>query len=106
MDSSREVTADTNACTGPAGRSAKSARRRVGSSPGRMARTQSTLRPDSGCGMAAWLANRHPGPGRWSRPCDYEGSEMTCEPFGTRLRSLRERAGLTLKQLADKVGTN
>jgi transcriptional regulator with XRE-family HTH domain len=31
---------------------------------------------------------------------------MAGEPFGTRLRSLRERARLSLKQLAEKVGTN
>jgi transcriptional regulator with XRE-family HTH domain len=31
---------------------------------------------------------------------------MPCDTFGTRLRSLRERAGLSFKQLADKVGTN
>ena len=31
---------------------------------------------------------------------------MAREPFGTRLRSLRERAGLTLKQVAEKVGTD
>jgi transcriptional regulator with XRE-family HTH domain len=31
---------------------------------------------------------------------------MPCDTFGTRLRSLRARAGLSFKQLADKVGTN
>ncbi len=31
---------------------------------------------------------------------------MARDPFGTRLRSLRERAGMTQKQLADKVGTD
>jgi XRE family transcriptional regulator, fatty acid utilization regulator len=31
---------------------------------------------------------------------------MAPEQFGARLRSLRERAGLSLKQLAGKVGTN
>ena len=31
---------------------------------------------------------------------------MAREPFGTRLRSLRERAGLNQTQLAEKVGTD
>jgi transcriptional regulator with XRE-family HTH domain len=31
---------------------------------------------------------------------------MAREPFGTRLRSLRERAGLTQTELAEKVGTD
>jgi transcriptional regulator with XRE-family HTH domain len=31
---------------------------------------------------------------------------MAREPFGTRLRSLRERAGMTQTQLAEKVGTD
>jgi transcriptional regulator with XRE-family HTH domain len=31
---------------------------------------------------------------------------MTTVPFGTRLRSLRERAGMTLAELAKKVGTD
>jgi transcriptional regulator with XRE-family HTH domain len=31
---------------------------------------------------------------------------MAREPFGTRLRSLRERAGLSQAQLAEKVGTD
>ena len=31
---------------------------------------------------------------------------MAREPFGTRLRSLRERAGLTQTQLARKVGVS
>src|SRR5437868_2885295 len=31
---------------------------------------------------------------------------MAREPFGTRLRSLRESAGMTQKQLAEKAGTD
>jgi len=31
---------------------------------------------------------------------------MAREPFGTRLRSLRERAGMTQTQLAQRVGTD
>jgi transcriptional regulator with XRE-family HTH domain len=31
---------------------------------------------------------------------------MVREPFGTRLRSLRERAGMTQAELAQKIGTD
>ncbi len=31
---------------------------------------------------------------------------MAREPFGTRLRSLRERAGMSQTQLAEKIGTD
>jgi transcriptional regulator with XRE-family HTH domain len=41
-----------------------------------------------------------------SQSCEYEGSEMARGTFGTRLRSLRERAGMTQTGLAEKVGTD
>jgi transcriptional regulator with XRE-family HTH domain len=31
---------------------------------------------------------------------------MALEPFGTRLQSLRERAGLSQRQLAEQIGTD
>jgi transcriptional regulator with XRE-family HTH domain len=55
---------------------------------------------------ARHVADRVTGPDRRKQPRECEGSAMTRESFGTRLRSLRERAGLTLKQRADMVGTN
>src|SRR5262249_59589160 len=50
--------------------------------------------------------DRRPQPGRGIRLCEHEGSEMAREPFGARLRSLRERAGLSPSELAEKVGTD
>jgi ribosome-binding protein aMBF1 (putative translation factor) len=35
-----------------------------------------------------------------------KGGEMAREPLGTRLRSLRERAGMSQTQLAEKIGTD
>src|SRR5690242_1896118 len=66
----------TNACTGPAGRSEKSARRRHGSSPGRMARTQSSQRPRLGTPHAGSLPSTH-----GSRTARFLQKGLTVKPF-------------------------